>query len=232
MWSEHCSYKSSRPLAARPAADRTPSARRTRSARRGRGRRRRLGGGVQDREPQPSKRHRSLSGRGDRSRRHPPRHHRPWGRARARCSTRSALARSAQPAHDEAPAARHRRWHQRRRLWQRHRRTQRRRPDQITIRRYEAAIRWSTCSPLGLLRQGRRFARQSAPKASATRSSMSGQPPAAMAVLGAALASEALGDPRQQAEKRIQGAGRRSLQWQEAARSVRLLLEANLQSSE
>ena len=94
MWCEHCSYKSSRPVLARPADQRSagpPGAGRERRRDR---HRRRPGGGLQDREPQPSLVHRALPGRGDRGRRHPARrlHH---GRAPDRASsTRCASAAS------------------------------------------------------------------------------------------------------------------------------------------
>ena len=101
MWSEHCSYKSSRVHLAQvadrgPARDAGPGRERRR-----RRHRRRPGRRLQDGEPQPPVLHRALPGRGDRRRRHPARrlHH---GRAaRSRSWTRCA---SASPAH---PKTRH-----------------------------------------------------------------------------------------------------------------------------
>ena len=98
MWSEHCSYKSSRARAAR-AADERPAraAGPGRERRRGRDRRR-PGRRVQDREPQPSVVRRALPGRGDRRRRHPARrlHH---GRAPDRQPELAALRQLRPPAH-------------------------------------------------------------------------------------------------------------------------------------
>ena len=74
MWSEHCSYKSSRihlrrlPTEA-PARAGRPGRERRRGRRRRRHRRR-----HPHREPQPPVGHRALPGRGHRRRRHPPRH--------------------------------------------------------------------------------------------------------------------------------------------------------------
>ena len=73
MWSEHCSYKSSKVWLQDPAdhgaaGDLRPG----RECRRRRYRRRRRGR-LQDREPQPPLVHRALPGRGDRGRRHPAR---------------------------------------------------------------------------------------------------------------------------------------------------------------
>ena len=94
MWSEHCSYKSSRDMAAascRPQAPRVIY---------GPGENAGVidigdgaGRDLQDGEPQPPLLHRALSGRGDRRRRHPARrlHH---GRAADRQSERAALRRA------------------------------------------------------------------------------------------------------------------------------------------
>ena len=118
MWSEHCSYKSSRVLSQKPADRRAPcSARAGRECRRGRHRRRACGR-VQDREPQSSVVHRALPGRGDRRRRHPARylHH---GRAADRLAQFASLRQHRSPAH--ALFAR-RRGRRHRRLRQLHRR--------------------------------------------------------------------------------------------------------------
>ena len=90
MWSEHCSYKSSR-VHLQDAADRGPAgaagARRERRRRRHRRRPRR---GLQDRVAQPPVVHRAVSGRGDRRRRHHPRHLHD-GRAADRAAELAAL---------------------------------------------------------------------------------------------------------------------------------------------
>ena len=93
MWSEHCSYKSSKVWleeAADQGAVGDPGPGRER--RRGR-HRRRPGRHLQDGEPQPPLLHRALPGRGDRRRRHPARrlHH---GRAAGRQPQCAALRRS------------------------------------------------------------------------------------------------------------------------------------------
>ncbi len=96
MWSEHCSYKSSKKWL-QDAADHRAlgDLRPGRECRRDRYRRRH-GRHLQDGEPQPSDLHRALSGRGDRRRRHPARrlHH---GRAARRQHERAALRRSRPP---------------------------------------------------------------------------------------------------------------------------------------
>ena len=74
MWSEHCSYKSSR-----VHLKRLPTKSELRGAGAGRKRRhhrrgRRLGLRLQDREPQPPQLYRAVSGRGDRRGRHSARH--------------------------------------------------------------------------------------------------------------------------------------------------------------
>ena len=96
MWSEHCSYKSSKKwLKTLPtegaAGDHGPGRERRRDRHR-----RRPGRGLQDGEPQPPVLHRALPGRGDRGRRHPARrlHH---GRAAGRQPQRAALRRPEHP---------------------------------------------------------------------------------------------------------------------------------------
>ena len=95
MWSEHCSYKSSRihlkRLPDRGAVGAGRPGRERRRGRRGRRHRRR----HPHREPQPPVGHRALPGRGHRRRRHPPRHlhhgrppHRPHGPAALRPARR------------------------------------------------------------------------------------------------------------------------------------------------
>jgi phosphoribosylformylglycinamidine synthase subunit PurL len=75
MWSEHCSYKNSiAVLKTLPRERRTSARRGGRGECRAGGHRRRTRHRVQDREPQPPERHRTLPGRGDRRRRHPSRH--------------------------------------------------------------------------------------------------------------------------------------------------------------
>ena len=77
MWSEHCSYKSSRVhLRSLPTTGPRVLQGPGRERRRGR-HRRRARGGLQDREPQPSFVHRAIPRRGDRRRRDPARrvHH-------------------------------------------------------------------------------------------------------------------------------------------------------------
>ena len=99
MWSEHCSYKHSRPLlrgfptTGRPRAP-GPGRERRRG---GRGRRDRRG--AEDREPQPPLGGGALRGRGDRRGRHRARHHR-HGRAADRAARQPALRRA-----DQRPAA-------------------------------------------------------------------------------------------------------------------------------
>ena len=99
MWSEHCSYKHSRPdprpLPHQRAAH-PPGPRRERRHHR---RRRRLGRGHEGREPQPSVGGRALPGRRHRRRRHRPRHLH-HGRAAVRQHGLAALRR----AHRAAPA--------------------------------------------------------------------------------------------------------------------------------
>ncbi len=121
MWSEHCSYKSSRVHLARlpdqgPAGHPGPGGERRR-----RRHRRRLRGGVQDGVAQPPLVHRALPGRGDGRGRHPPRrlHH---GRAPHRQPRLAALRPPRSPAHAGAAPGRGRR---RRRLRQLHRRAHR-----------------------------------------------------------------------------------------------------------
>ncbi len=100
MWSEHCSYKSSKKwLRTLPTEGPQVICGPGRERRRRR-HRRRPGGGLQDGEPQPPLLHRALPGRGDRRRRHPARrlHH---GRAPDRGDERAALRR-ARPPEDHA----------------------------------------------------------------------------------------------------------------------------------
>ena len=127
MWSEHCSYKSSRRVAQeasdhRPASDPRPG----RECGRGRSRRR-PGRRLQDGEPQPPVLHRALSGGRDRRRRHHARrvHH---GRAACRQHECAALRRAG-PCKDAASRGRRRLRH--RRLRQLHGRADRGRRDQF-----------------------------------------------------------------------------------------------------
>ena len=70
MWSEHCSYKSSRVWLKKLPTEGPQVICGTRRERRYRRHRRWAGRGVQDGKPQPSLVHRALSGRGNRRRRH------------------------------------------------------------------------------------------------------------------------------------------------------------------
>ena len=74
MWSEHCSYKSSRVHLQAAAHRGPPRAGRPGGERRGHRRRRRDRRGHPHREPQPPLGHRALPGRGHRGRGHPPGH--------------------------------------------------------------------------------------------------------------------------------------------------------------
>ena len=74
MWSEHCSYKSSRVHLKTLPTDGPAGAAGARRERRRRRHRRRARRGLQDRVAQPSVVHRAVPGRGDRRRRHHPRH--------------------------------------------------------------------------------------------------------------------------------------------------------------
>ena len=124
---------------ARPA--RAAGARRER--RRG-GYRRRPGRGLQDRIAQPPVVHRALSGRGDRRRRHHPRHlhdGRPAGRAPEFAALR--LARRPDRRANAAHRRRRRRRHRRLRQQHRHRR---RSAARLRSRTATPAIRSSTCS--------------------------------------------------------------------------------------
>ena len=90
MWSEHCSYKSSR-VHLQDAADRRAAGAAGPGRERRRGRhRRRARRGLQDRIAQPPVVHRAVSGRGDRRRRHHPRHLHD-GRAADRAAELAAL---------------------------------------------------------------------------------------------------------------------------------------------
>ncbi len=94
LWSEHCGYKTSRPLLrALPTAGRARAPGPGENAGRGR-HRRRAGVRLQDRVAQPPQRHRAVPGRGHRRRRHHARHLHHGRAAQSRCSTRCASARS------------------------------------------------------------------------------------------------------------------------------------------
>ena len=110
MWSEHCSYKSSKIYLrqfGRKVTDKMtsePHGRHGRERRRRR-HRRRLGGHLQDREPQPPELHRAVPGRRDRRRRHRARHHLD-GRAPGRGHGCAALRRRRRPRHGPGRARR------------------------------------------------------------------------------------------------------------------------------
>ena len=127
MWSEHCSYKSSR-VHLRNASHHRPS--RAAGSRRKRGRRRhrrRAGSRLQDRIAQSSVVHRAVSGRGDRRRRHHPRHLHD-GRAADRADELAPVRR----ARRSARAAEHGRRRRRHRgLRQQHRHSDGRRRDRV-----------------------------------------------------------------------------------------------------
>ncbi len=130
MWSEHCSYKSSRRhLAKFPTSGRAshPGARRERRRRRYR---RRTGGGVQDGIPQSSIVHRALSGRGDGRRRHHARRFHDGGPPH-RSAECLAVRRSREP---QDPPPGRRRGRRDRRLRQLRRRADSRRRDQFSPR--------------------------------------------------------------------------------------------------
>ena len=162
MWSEHCSYKSSR-VHLQDAADRRPAgAAGARRERRRRRHRRRAGRGLQDRIAQSSVVHRAVSGRGDRRRRHHPRHLHD-GRAADRAAELAALRTARRAAARDAPARRRGRRH--RRLRQQHRHPDRRRRDRVraVVRRQPARQRASaSASPR------RPTSSRASPRASAT----------------------------------------------------------------
>ena len=125
------------------AADARPArAAGARRERRRRGHRRRPGRGLQDRIAQPPLVHRALSGRGDRRRRHHPRHLHD-GRAADRAAQLAALRIARRP--DRCAHAPHhgRRRRRHRRLRQQHRH-RRRSAARLRSRTATPAIRWST----------------------------------------------------------------------------------------
>ena len=127
------------------AADERPAraAGARRERRRGR-HRRRPGRGLQDRVAQPPLVHRALPGRGDRRRRHHPRHLHD-GRAADRADELAALRIARRARRRPQPPDRRRRRRRHRRLRQQHRH---RRPSAARLPSTTAtpAIRWSTCS--------------------------------------------------------------------------------------
>ena len=101
MWSEHCSYKSSKVHLRQfgeKAPPSEPAARRHRRERRRGRRRRRLGGHLQGRVAQPPVLRRAAPGRGHRRRRHRPRHP-GHGRPAGRGDGPAALRRGRPPGH-------------------------------------------------------------------------------------------------------------------------------------
>ena len=143
--------------------------------RRRRRHRRRPGRGLQDRVAQPSVVHRAVSGRGDRRRRHHPRHLHD-GRAADRAAELAALRLARRRRWHAAICRRRRRRH--RRLRQQHRHPDRRRRDCLrrVLRRQSAGQRVLPRHRAGTTRSSR--ARR---RASATRSTTSAPRPAATA---------------------------------------------------
>ena len=183
MWSEHCSYKSSRVhLKKFPTTGPRvhPGAGRERRSRR---HRRRPRGRLQDGVAQPSLVHRALPGRGDGRRRHPARHLHD-GRAADRVAELAALRRARRPAH-EAP--RRRRRARDRRLRQLHRHPDGRRRDDVPSRLQRQHPRQRHERRDRARRTGSSSA---APRASATRSSTSARRPGRDGIHGATMASE------------------------------------------
>ena len=144
MWSEHCSYKSSRVHLQKLPTDGPARAAGPGRERRRRRHRRRPRGRLQDRVAQPPVVHRAVPGRGDRRRRHHPRHLHD-GRAADRAAELAAL-RPARRARRRAHAPHRRRRRRRhRRLRQQHRHPDRRRRDRVR-RAATPATRSSTSS--------------------------------------------------------------------------------------
>ena len=142
MWSEHCSYKSSK-IHLRQFAEKAPKTRRAarrhgRERRRGR-RRRRLGGHLQDRVAQPPVLRRAVPGRGHRRRRHRARHP-DDGCAPGRRDGLAALRPGRRRGHRPGAAGRGR-WH--RRLRQLPRPAEHRRRGRASTTP-TSATRWST----------------------------------------------------------------------------------------
>ena len=109
MWSEHCSYKHSRPVLGRFPTERAARPPGPRRERRHHRHRRRLGDRDEGREPQPPVGGRALPGRGDRRRRHRARHLHDGGAADR--LVRLAALRRARRAAPALPARRRRRRH-------------------------------------------------------------------------------------------------------------------------
>ena len=113
MWSEHCSYKNTRPAAQGlpDREERRDREFRPRPREGGRGerghhrRRRRMGDRVQDRVAQPPERHRALRGGGDGRRWDHPRHFHDGGAARCSSPTRCDSANSIRPSPSGSSAA-------------------------------------------------------------------------------------------------------------------------------
>ena len=196
MWSEHCSYKSSRVHLKRLPTEAPwvlvgPGRERRRGRRRRRHRRR-----HPHREPQPPVGHRALPGRGHRRRRHPPRHlhhGRPPDRADGPAAVRPARRRP-QPLDRRGRRVGHLR------LRQLGRRAHRRRRDRLR-RDLRRATRSSTCSASACCPpSGSCSAR---PRASATSPCCSARPPAATAsAASSVLASAGFSDDEADADKR------------------------------
>ena len=177
MWSEHCSYKSSRDPPEEAPDDRPARAAGARRERRRGRHRRRPRRGLQDRVPQPSLVHRAVPGRGDGRGRHHPRHLHD-GRAAHRAHELAAFRAARRAGWRPQPADRRRRRRRHRGLRQQHRHSDGRRRDRVR-RLATRATPWSTCSASGL----RRPTRSSWPtrRASATPSTTSAPRPAATA---------------------------------------------------
>ena len=176
MWSEHCSYKSSRVHLRNAADHRALACCRARRERGRRRHRRRAGSRLQDRIAQSPVVHRAVSGRGDRRRRDHPRHFHD-GRAADRADELAAVRRARRPAR-AAEHGRRRRRH--RRLREQFRHSDGRRRDRVrgVLHRQPARQCVLSRSSPGPTRSSRASRR-----APAIRCSTSARRPAAMAFM-------------------------------------------------
>ena len=130
MWSEHCSYKSSRIHLKKLPTTRQAGAAGAGRERRRRRHRRRPRRGLQDRVAQPSVVHRAVPGGRDRRRRHHPRHLHD-GRAPDRAAELAALRSAGRSRRRPHAPHRRRRGRRHRRLRQQHRHPDHRRRDRL-----------------------------------------------------------------------------------------------------